>query len=88
MDPLDAIESLARLARCEEPPGTNINVAAVLRAAANAEPPLRLAPLAWSAAVSALAAGIILSFAIHTRQTTSSIDSISPLFNATQVQLP
>ena len=50
MDPLDAIESLARLARSEEPPRTNVNVAAVLRAA-NAEPPLRLAPLAWSAAV-------------------------------------
>ncbi len=87
MDPLDAIESLARLARTEEPPGTNINVAAVLRAA-EAEAPLRLAPLAWSAAVSALAAGIILSVASHTRQASSSVDSISPLFNATQVQMP
>jgi hypothetical protein len=87
MDPLDAIESLARLARTEQPPPTNVNIAAVLRSA-DAEPPLRLAPFAWSAAVSALAAGIILSFAIHTRQTTSRVDSITPLFNAIEVQMP
>ena len=87
MDPLEAIESLARLARSEQPPRTNVDIAAVLRAA-GAEPPLRLAPLAWSAAVSAIAAGIILSFAIHTQRTTSSVDSISPLFNATEVQMP
>jgi hypothetical protein len=86
MEPLEAVESLARIARMERTPVTNVNIGAVLRAA-RAEPALRLAPLAWSAAVSALAAGIILSVAIHARQT-SSVDSISPLFNATQVQMP
>jgi hypothetical protein len=86
MEPLEAIESLARLARAEPAPQTNVNFASVVHAA-QAKPTLRLKPLAWSAAISALAAGIILSFALHVPQTTAT-DSISPLFNATQVQMP
>jgi hypothetical protein len=87
MEPLDAVESLAHLARNEAPPQTNINIASVLRTA-HAQPQWRLGPLAWSAAVSAIAAAITLSFALHVQQTSSTTDSISPLFNATQVQMP
>jgi hypothetical protein len=87
MEPLEAIERLARAAREEVVPETDVDVRRVLRAA-RPEPSLRIAPLAWSAAISAVAAAIMLSFALHTSGSTTSVDSISPLFNAAQVQMP
>jgi hypothetical protein len=48
----------------------------------------RIAPLAWSAVVSAAAAVIVLTMAMHQYKSTSSVDSITPMFNATEVQLP
>ena len=92
MEPLEAIERLARAAREEIVPETDVDIRRVLRAA-RPEPRLRpesirLAPLAWSAAFSAVAAVVMLSFALHTSSPTTSVDSISPLFNAAQVQMP
>ena len=88
MEPLEAIDRLARAAREEVVPETDIDVRRVLRAV-RPEPSLRIAPLAWSAAISAVAAVVMLSFALHTSSsTTSNVDSISPLFNAAQVQMP
>jgi len=86
MEPLEAVEALARRARAETPPGTNVNIGAVLRTA-RAEPQWRLTPLAWSAAVSALAACAILSLALHSNKSTTT-DPIAPLFNAAEVQMP
>jgi hypothetical protein len=90
MEPLEAIENLARIAREEDAPLTDINVRRLLRSV-RPEPTLKIAPLAWSAAISAIAAGVMLTFALHTSSattTTNSVDSISPLFNAAQVQMP
>jgi hypothetical protein len=88
MEPIDAIEKLARAGREEAVPETDINVRRLIRAI-RPEPTLRLAPLAWSAALSAVAAVVMLSFALHSSgSSSSSVDSISPLFNAAQVQLP
>lgn len=84
MDPLDAVAAIARVARTEVAPQTNVRIGPLLRAS-RAE--WRLAPLAWSAAVSAVAAGVILTLALHQNQSVS-VDSISPLFNAAQVQMP
>ena len=86
MEPLDDVETLARRARMETPPDTDIRIAPLLRAC-RAEQQWRLTPLAWSAALSAVAACVILVLAIHQGQT-ASVDSISPLFNAAQVQMP
>ena len=88
MDPLEKIEAIARIARTEVTPETNVRIMPLLRAA-RAKPRWQLAPLAWSAAISAVAACVILTVALHQDQSTSSsVDSISPLFTATQVQLP
>jgi hypothetical protein len=87
MEPLEAIEALARRARGEAPPGTNVNIGAIVRAA-RAEPQWRLTPLAWSAAVSALAACAILCLALRSSGKSTTVDSITPLFNAAQVQMP
>jgi len=92
MEPLEAIEKLARAAREAIVPETDVDVRRVLRAY-RAEPRLRIAPLAWSAAVSAIAAGVMLTLALHVSNATTSsgstsVDSISPLFNAVQVQKP
>jgi hypothetical protein len=89
MEPIEAIEKLARAARDEAVPETDINVHRLIRSI-QPQPTLRLAPLAWSAAVSALAAVVMLTFALHTSgsSSSSSVDSITPLFNAAQVQLP
>ena len=86
MEPLEAVDALARRARAETPPQTNVDIGAVLRST-RAEPPWRLTPLAWSAAVSALAACAILTLALHSNKSTT-VDSITPLFNAAQVQMP
>jgi hypothetical protein len=86
MEPLDAINALARIARTETPPDTNVRIAPLLRAC-RAEEQWRLTPLAWSAALSAIAACVILVLAIHRTEITT-VDSISPLFSAAQVQMP
>jgi hypothetical protein len=88
MEPLEAIDALARVARSEAAPQTNVPIAAVIRTAqARTATQWRLAPLAWSAGISALAASVILVIALR-QNTTSSVDPISPLFNAAQVQMP
>jgi hypothetical protein len=87
MEPLEAVEALARRARAETPPETNVDIGAILRAA-GAEPQWRLTLLAWSAAVSALAACAILSLALRSTAKSTTVDSITPLFNAAQVQMP
>jgi hypothetical protein len=87
MEPLDGVDALARIARMEVVPTTNVRVGPLLRAS-RAEQQWRLAPFAWSAALSAAAACIILVLALRQTQSTTSVDSISPLFNATQVQMP
>jgi hypothetical protein len=86
MEPLDAVDGLAHRARMESPPETDVRIAPLLLAC-RAEQQWRLTPLAWSAALSAVAAGVVLVLAIHQNQT-ASVDSITPLFNAAQVQLP
>ena len=89
MEPFEAIDKLARAARDEVAPETDINVGRLIRSI-QPQPTLRLAPLAWSAAFSALAAVVMLTFALHSSNSSSStsVDSITPLFNAAQVQLP
>ncbi len=95
MNPLESVENLARIARRETPPETNVKFASLLRNL-RPEPQMRLGPTrlwAWSAAVSALAASIVLAVAIHGSSSTgstnpNSVDSITPLFNAAQVQMP
>ena len=47
----------------------------------------RLAPFAWSAAVSAMAACVVLAIALHGNKSTKT-DSIEPLFQAAEVQMP
>jgi len=86
MEPLEAMEALARQARREIPPETDIRIGAVF-AAAGRERTWRIAPLAWSAAVAAVAAMVVLSFALH-QSRSSTVDGITPLFSAAQVQLP
>jgi hypothetical protein len=89
MDPLDAIDALASRARNEVAPLTNTPISLLLRKASANIDPIRLRPLAWSAAVSALAACIALTLAIHFgRPTTSTTDSVSSLFNAANVEMP
>src|SRR5271168_1360104 len=98
MEPLEAIDNLARAAREETVPETDLDVRRLLRSmraeSVQAGPVLRIAPLAWSAAISAIAAGVMLTLALHTSSSTMSsvdsarIDSIGPLFNAAQVQMP
>jgi hypothetical protein len=86
MEPLEAMDALARQARRETPPTTDVRIGAVF-AAAGRERTWRIAPLAWSAAMAAVAAVVVLSFALHQNQS-SSVDGITPLFSAAQIQLP
>jgi hypothetical protein len=85
MDPLQSIELLARRARQETPPVTDISLRKF--PPAGLREPIRLFPMACTAAVSALAATVLLSLALHTSSTQSS-QTISPLFNVVQVEMP
>ena len=58
MDALEAVEALARRARAETPPQTNVRMATVLSAH---RPEQRLVPLAWSAGLSAGAACVVMA---------------------------
>jgi hypothetical protein len=84
MDPLEMVDALAGRARAEVVPKTNVSIAAVLAAGRREE---RLAPLAWSAGISAIAACIVLAIALHTNKSAKT-DSIEPLFQAAEVQMP
>lgn len=84
MDALEMVDALARRARAEIAPQTNVRFAAVLAAGRREE---RLAPLAWSAGLSAIAACIVLSIALHANKSAKT-DSIEPLFQAAEVQMP
>jgi hypothetical protein len=86
MEPIEALDSLARRARAEAAPETNLDVARILREIRGSAP-VSIAPMAWSAAVSAIAASILLAIALH-GGSSSSTDPIAPLFNATQAQMP
>ena len=93
MDPLDAVESLARRARGERPPETNADVAGLLRVARREQVgALPLFPLAWSAVGAALAASIVLTISLRTgvaqSTPTASTDSVAQLFAPTQVDMP
>jgi hypothetical protein len=90
MDPLETVDALARRARAEVAPDTNIRIAAVLTAAQRKRRLARegfLAPFAWSAGLSTIAACVVLAIALHTNKSTKT-DSIEPLFQAAEVQLP
>ncbi len=84
MDTLEMIDALARRARAEVAPETNVKIAAVLAAGRREQ---RLGPLAWSAGLSAIAACVVLAIALHDNQSTKT-DSIEPLFQAAEVQMP
>jgi len=84
MDTLEMMDALARRARAEVAPETNVNFAAVLATGRREQ---RLAPLAWSAGLSAIAAAVVLAISLHANQS-SRTDSIEPLFQAAEVQLP
>jgi hypothetical protein len=84
MEPLEMVDTLARRARAEIAPPTNVRFAAVLAASRREE---RLVPLAWSAGLSAIAACIVLALALHTNKSART-DSIEPLFQAAEVQMP
>jgi hypothetical protein len=84
MDPLEMVDALARRARAEAAPQTNVSLAAVLAASRRER---RLSPFAWSAAISAVAACVVLAVALHANKSTRT-DSIEPLFQAAEVQLP
>ncbi|HEY1921814.1 MAG TPA: hypothetical protein VGG44_03530 [Tepidisphaeraceae bacterium] len=90
MDPLEMVDALARRARAEIAPETNARIAAVLAAGQRRQQSARegfLAPFAWSAGLSALAACVVLCLALHANKSTKT-DSIEPLFQAAEVQLP
>ncbi len=90
MDPLEIVDALAQRARAEVAPQTNIGIAAVLAAARRNQPLARggfLAPFAWSAAISAMAACVAIAIALHGNRSTKT-DSIEPLFQAAEVQMP
>jgi hypothetical protein len=84
MDALEMVDALARRARTEVAPRTDISVVSVLAAVRREE---KLSPFAWSAGISALAACVVLSVALHTQKSTRT-DSIEPLFQAAEVQMP
>ena len=85
MKALDAIESLASLARQELPPATHvrINTSAlqIYQRQQNS-----LSPLAWSAGISLIAACIVIFMSLHTAS--ASNDSVTSLFAPAQVELP
>jgi hypothetical protein len=90
MDPLEMVDALARRARAEIAPETNVRIAAVLAAGRREQQFARegfLAPLAWSAGLSAMAACVVLSIALHPNKSTKT-DSIEPFFQAAEVQMP
>jgi len=84
MEALEMVNALARRARAEVAPETNVRFAAVLAVSRREE---RLLPLAWSAGLSAMAACIVLAIALHGNKSTET-DSIEPLFQAAEVQMP
>jgi hypothetical protein len=94
MEPLDMVDALARKARLEAGPETDVRLGALLRGCREEER-YPIAPLGWSAAISALAAVVVLGLALHQNVSAASgqssgttVDSITPLFNAAQVQMP
>ncbi|MGD0462402.1 MAG: hypothetical protein ABSB74_07925 [Tepidisphaeraceae bacterium] len=84
MDALEMVDALARRARAEVAPETNVRIAAVLAAGRRDQ---RLLPLAWSAGLSAIAACVVLAIALHANKSART-DSIEPLFQAAEVQMP
>lgn len=91
MDPLDALDMLARRAAREPIPRTDVDMARVFALARRER--VRLFPLLWSAAASALAACIVLAVCLHTSSaaqaaSAATVDPVRPLFNPVQVELP
>ena len=84
MEPLDAIESLARRARLEAAPATDVDAARLIRAVR--VEPMRLVPLAWTAAAAAIAASVVLAMALRANVATA--DPVSSLFTPTQLEMP
>lgn len=93
MEPLDAVDSLARRARGERAPATHIDVERLLSQARREQVGgMPLFPLAWSAAGASVAAAIVLFLAIGSSSVStasaSSTDSVSQLFAPAQVDMP
>lgn len=89
MDPLDALDALARRARRETPPRFDTDAAALVRGCKRATVPIPLSPLAWSAAAAIAAATAVLTLAMQSGGAAASrVDSITPLFSPVQVELP
>jgi len=91
MDPLDALDILARRAAAEPIPRTDVDMRIVLGIARRER--VRFFPLVWSAAASALAACIVLAVTLHASSSTANaatatVDPVAPLFNPVQVELP
>jgi hypothetical protein len=88
MDPLDALDGLARRARNEAIPSTDINVAGLIDECL--PEPRRFMPLAFSATLAAVAACLVLLCAlrVHSASASTTTDSVSPMFAPTQVELP
>ncbi|GEM_PF-4232626 len=99
MDPLELIDHLAYKARTENAPATHADVAAILRACRTEQSRGGgVFPLAWSAAASAIAASLVMVFALRagalsnftstSSTTTTSADSVASLFNPVQMEMP
>ena len=91
MDAMEAVERLARRAAGEAAPAVRIDMAAVV-AEARRQRSFML-PLRWSAAVSAVAACLVMAAALLWSTTTASgapakTDSMDALFAPLQVEMP
>ena len=82
MDELEAIEKLARQARAEQPP--EVRVGAAVLETIRAGRPVRILPLSLVAAAAAVAAGVVLTLAVHA-WTSEAVDPQSALFPSLEV---
>jgi hypothetical protein len=89
MESLEAIENLARRARGETPPLTNVRIDTIIRAVRAQRQPVF--SLAWPALVSAIAACAMLALsyrATATTTTTTASDPVAALFSSVNVEMP
>jgi hypothetical protein len=89
MESLERIDNLARRARAETPPLTDVPVEATVRGLRGA--PQAAFSLAWPAVVSAIAACAMLAMshrAAATTATTTAADPVAAMFNSVQVEMP
>ena len=82
MDELEAIEKLARRAREERPPETHVEAAVLKGIRAGRQ--VRILPLSLVAAAAAVAAGVVMTLAVHA-WTSTAADPQSALFPSLEV---